>query len=226
MNLEPAYNRYRPLHRPVRVTQTEVVCATPSPPTPLERGVVQPHPTLVPGSPSQGMTYYLSRSVILEPFTAEKKPAYDFAIPTPEKASKQVTLADVTKNIGIGLTLATPPLGVIPLANATNQSDLGALLASYGFAQNTSDQIASAALTFARSNLGRLCCIFVAGSAITLGTVEAIKPEWQWTRKLVAAGIGGAVLVTIVVTLLFIGIWGHRPSPERGRTVTSSTGGK
>jgi hypothetical protein len=152
-----------------------------------------------------GTPLYLSRFLLIEPFTAADKVKEE-----PEKttnAPKQVTLADFTKNFGIGTGLALAPLTVIPMANSTTPSELATKLTSYGFAPNASDQMASTALNFARSHFGQLCCVFLAGSAVTIGTVEAFKPHWTWKRKLLVAGTGGLAAVLLAAILIFLGIW-------------------
>jgi hypothetical protein len=159
---------------------------------------------------SAGTTIYVSRFLDLKPFTRAAMPDVDAPVNNPEKASpKRVTLADVTKNLAIGGGMAAVPLGAIPLANLTTQSQIAAQLTNYGFAPNASSQMASSALNFARSNLGNLCCVFLAGSAVGIGTVEALRPDWSWKQKLIAGGIGGAVLVLLAVVLMYLGVWGH-----------------
>ena len=45
-----------------------------------------------------------------------------------------------------------------------------------------------------------------------LGTVEALKVDWSWKKKLAVAGIGGVILVIIFALLIHLGIWGQQPA--------------
>lgn len=187
MEITTAHANQGLFRRPVRITQLEKLNSPELP--------VQPPPL------SLGTTVYVSRHLRLEPFSPVKES-------TP-KEPKRVSLADATKNLGIGGGLAAGSLGLIPLSKSTTEAKLSALLTSYGFTPSASDQLASSSLSFARSNAGQICCFFLTGGFTTLGIVEAIKPDWAWKRKLLIALMGGLALVLIILVLHYFGIWGH-----------------
>ncbi len=99
--------------------------------------------------------------------------------------------------------------------HSTTQSQLAGGIASYGFSSSSANIISSNALEFAKSNAGSIVGVFIAGSSITLGTVEALNPDWPWKRKLKIAGAGGLFLVGIALVLIYFGIWGTSVKNEK-----------
>lgn len=200
MKIVPGHDSQKLLLRPIRITQAEPLTAIPSAYRPLAPGAM----------------VYVSPFHRFEPFAAPKtfgavaNAGVNASIP-----KKGVTLEDFTKNVGIGAGLAAVPLGVMPLAKHATQTQIAAQFTNYGFTPDASGRMASSALGFARSNLGHLCCVFFAGSAITIGTVEALKPEWPWKRKLITGAIGGAILVAIALVLILLGVWGSSAAHDQ-----------
>ena len=192
MKITTTHDHQKLFDRAIRITQLE----------PLSEPQVVEKPLSV------GKTLYVPMFLGLKPFDAPKQNVATETKTEEESSTKKVSLADVTKNFGIGTGFAAGSLGVIPLAKHTTESQLAAHLTNYGFAPEASNQMASSALGFARSNLGHLCCLFFAGSAITIGTVEALKPDWKWKRKLLFAALGGLVLLLIGLILIYFRVWG------------------
>lgn len=196
MKVVPAYPTQGLFRRPVRVTQVEELDI----PQAERQPAAPPRPAVAPGT-----TVYVSHSVHLQVGAASKK-----------DSPKKVTLGDFTKNAGIGTGFAGGSLSLIPLAKGTTEAQLAATLKSYGFAPGASDQIASSSLSVARSNLGQISCVFLAGGFATIGFVEALKPDWTWKRKLLYALGGGVVLVLLALLLNYLGIWGEGAQEPNG----------
>ena len=187
--------------QPVRVTQLESLGeAVLSSQQPAE-GSSLPSRVSTSVALSLGSTVYVPRNIRFEPLTTAKG--------SEVKGSEKVSLADFTKNIGIGTGLAGASLSLIPLSRSTAESQLAALLNSYGFSSSASDQIASSGLSFVRSNAGQICCLFMAGGLVTIGAVEAVRPSWTWRRKLLLGACGGLVLAIVALALIYFGIWGQ-----------------
>ncbi len=187
--------------RPVRVTQLESLG---------EDVLSSRQPVEASSLPSQisknitlslGSTVYVPRNLRFEPPMATKE--------SEVKGSEKVSLADFTKNIGIGTGLAGAPLSLIPLSRSTTESQLAKLLNSYGFSPSASNQISSSGLSFVRSNAGQICCLFMAGGLVTIGAVEAVRPGWTWRRKLLFGACGGLMLVIVALAFIYFGIWGQ-----------------
>lgn len=205
MKVVPAYDTQGLFRRPVRITQVEDLDI----PRAERQPAAPPSPAVAPGT-----TVYISRSVHLQVDAAPKK-----------DSPKKVTLGDFTKNAGIGTGFAGASLSMIPLAKGTTEAQLAATLKSYGFAPGASDQIASSGLGFARSNLGQVSCVFLAGGFATIGVVEALKPDWTWKRKLLFGLGGGVVLVLLALLLNYLGIWGEgAKEPDGAAPAATSTG--
>ncbi len=196
-----AHEQQTPLRRPVTVTRLENLYGA---------GAIQP-----PVAP--GKTLYISRFAPLPTFyvAAEHTPATGKTGAGGDKPPKRVTLGGVVKNVGIGGMLAAQPVGLIPLARHTTEAQLAAQLTNYGFEPNASGQIASSALEFARSNFGHLCCVFLSGTAIAIGTVEAIRPNWSWNRKITVSVIAGAIIAILALILIYMGVWGEQKGSGR-----------
>ena len=127
----------------------------------------------------------------------------------PKTPATPVTLAHVTKNIGIGLGLGGSTMTLMPLAHATTAADLSARLTGYGFPPATSQTIAKQGLDFARSHAGQLTTIFLAGSAVGVGVVEAVRPDWSWTRKILTGSLFGLALLGLASWGIHKGWWGY-----------------
>ncbi len=187
--------------QPVRVTQLENLdTGVLSSQQPIEASTL-PSRVSTSVTLSLGSTVYVPRNLRLEPRTATKD--------SEVTGSEKVSLADFTKNIGIGTALAGAPLSLIPLSKSTTDSHLAELLNSYGFSPSASDQLASTSLSFVRSNTGQMCCLFMAGGLVAIGAVEAVRPGWTWRRKLLFGACGGLVLVIVALALIYFGIWGQ-----------------
>jgi hypothetical protein len=195
-----AHEQQAPLRRPITVTRLENL-----------HGAAAVQPPVAPGK-----TLYISRFAPLPTFYVAAEPT-----PAAEKSGaggeppKRVTLGGVVKNVGIGGMLAAQPVGLIPLARHTTEAQLAAQLTNYGFEPNASGQIASSALEFARSNFGHLCCVFLSGTAIAIGTVEAIRPNWSWNRKITVSVIAGAIIAILALILIYMGVWGEQKGSGR-----------
>lgn len=128
---------------------------------------------------------------------------------SPKPSPTPVTLAHVTKNVGIGLGLGGTTMTLMPLAQATTTVELSTRLTSYGFAPAASEQIARQGLDFARSHAGQLTTLFLAGTAVGVGVVEAVRPDWSWTRKVLTSGLLGLAVLGIAAWAIHKGWWGH-----------------
>jgi hypothetical protein len=141
---------------------------------------------------------------------------------SPKRAPTQVTLAHVTKNVGIGLGLGGTTMTLMPLARATTTTELSARLTGYGFAPDASVSIARQGLDFARSHAGQLTTLFLAGSAVGVGVVEAVRPDWSWTRKILTGSLLGLALLGFAAWGIHKGWWGDdgaqkaKPTAEAG----------
>lgn len=208
-----AHEQQTPLRRPITVTRLEYLHGA---------GAVQP-----PVAP--GKTLYISRFTQLPTFyaLATSAPAGEKTAAGGDETPKRVTLEGVVKNVGIGGALAVPTVGLIPLAKHTTEAQLAAQLTNYGFEPNASGQIASSALGFARSNLGHLCCVFLAGTALGIGTVEAVKPGWSWNRKIMVGAIFGIAAIILALILIYSGVWGEQKGSTRaGSNPAAQAGGQ
>jgi hypothetical protein len=207
MKVVPAYDSQGLFRRPVRITQLEDLDVPPS------SGSA---PVLTPGT-----TVYISRTVRFEAITSSKEP--DDA--SKKDSAEKVTLVNFAKNAGVGGGLAAASLGMIPLAKGTTEAQLAATLKSYGFAPGASDQIASSGLGFARSNLGQISCVFLAGGFATIGAIEAVGLDWTWKRKLLFGAGGGLALVLLALLLNYLGIWGQGAEEPAGAAPAVTSGG-
>ncbi|MDO9073778.1 MAG: hypothetical protein Q7U73_10965 [Rubrivivax sp.] len=120
-----------------------------------------------------------------------------------------ITLAHVTKNVGIGLGLGGTTMTLMPLAQAATTAELSTRLTQYGFAPATSEVIAQQGLDFARSHAGQLTTLFVAGTAVGVGVVEAVRPDWSWTRKILTGSLLGLALLGLAGWGHHMGWWGQ-----------------
>ena len=136
------------------------------------------------------------------------------AAPSPAPAKAPVTLAHVTKNVGIGLGLAGTTMTVMPLAHATTTKALSAQLTGYGFPPSASQTIAQQGLDFARSHAGQLTTLFIAGSAVGVGVVEAVRPDLPWPHKILAGSVLGFALVAAGAWGVHKGWWGFDATPK------------
>ena len=125
--------------------------------------------------------------------------------------ARAVSLADVTKNFGIGTAMAAPPFTALRLSHTLTTPQLASQFQSFGVAPDSCNSLAAKALDYARSNTGQLTCVFFAGGAVTLGAVEAVVPHWEWRRKLTAAAIGGAICAALGAAMMYAGVWGQPP---------------
>jgi hypothetical protein len=141
------------------------------------------------------------------------------AAPSPAPARTPVTLAHVTKNVGIGLGLAGTTMTVMPLAHATTTKALSAQLTGYGFPPATSQNIAQQGLDFARSHAGQLTTLFIAGSAVGVGVVEAVRPDLPWPHKILAGSVLGLALVAVAGWGIHKGWWGYDATPKAAPAV-------
>ena len=180
-------------------------------------------PIVTPLGLPAGMQFSVSwRSKLPNPL-GPAPPAAPAASPAP--APTPVTLAHVTKNVGIGLGLAGTTMTVMPLAHATTTKALSAQLTGYGFPPATSQSIAQQGLDFARSHAGQLTTIFIAGSAVGLGVVEAVRPDWSWPRKLMTGSLLGFALVAAGAWGVHKGWWGFDATPRTASTLPAATTG-
>jgi len=152
-----------------------------------------------------------------DPLTAS--PLTSRPVEQPKPSATPVTLAHVTKNVGIGLGLGGSTMTLMPLAHATTAADLSARLTGYGFAPATSQTIAQQGLDFARSHAGQLTTIFLAGSAVGVGVVEAVRPNWSWTRKILTGSLFGVALLGLATWGIHKGWWGYDAGEKAGAAV-------
>ena len=145
--------------------------------------------------------------------------------PSPAAAKTPVTLAHVTKNVGIGLGLGGTTMTLMPLAHATTTQALSAQLTGYGFAPATSQSIAQQGLDFARSHAGQLTTIFLAGSAVGVGVVEAVRPDWSWPRKVLTGSLLGFAALSVGAWGIHKGWWGFDATPKAVPTATAASKG-
>jgi hypothetical protein len=182
MKVVPAYDSQGLFRRPVKITQLEDLETPPAERRPL----------------ASETTVYISRTV-----------RFEMAPPAKEaKKDEKVTLGSFAKDFGVGAGLAAGSMGIIPLAKGTTEAQLAAALKGFGFAPGASDQIASSSLGFARSNLGQISCVFLAGGFVTVGLIEGVGLDWTWKKKLAYFVGGGLVLVLLALLLNYLGIWG------------------
>jgi len=142
---------------------------------------------------------------------------------SPAPAPAPVTLAHVTKNVGIGLGLGGTTMTVMPLAHATTTQALSAQLTGYGFTPAASQSIAQQALDFARSHAGQLTTLFIAGSAVGVGVVEAVRPDWSWPRKVLTGSVLGFAALGVGAWGVHKGWWGYDATPKAAPTAPAST---
>ena len=145
--------------------------------------------------------------------------------PSPAPAKTPVTLAHVTKNVGIGLGLGGTTMTLMPLAHATTTQALSAQLTGYGFPPATSQSIAQQGLDFARSHAGQLTTIFLAGSAVGMGVVEAVRPDWSWPRKVLTGSLLGFAVLSVGAWGIHKGWWGFDATPKAAPTAPAATKG-
>jgi hypothetical protein len=143
------------------------------------------------------------------PDTLAASPFTTPPVERPKRSATPVTLAHVTKNVGIGLGLGGSTMTLMPLARATTAAELSARLTGYGFPPATSQTIAQQGLDFARSHAGQLTTIFLAGSAVGVGVVEAVRPDWSWTRKIMTGSLFGLALLGLATWGIHKGWWGY-----------------
>jgi hypothetical protein len=127
----------------------------------------------------------------------------------PKPPATPITLAHVTKNVGIGLGLGGSTMTLMPLAHATTATDLTASLTGYGFPPAASQTIAKQGLEFARSHAGQLVTLFIAGSLVGVGVVEAVRPDWSWTRKILTGSLFGVALLGLAIWGIHKDWWGY-----------------
>ena len=137
-------------------------------------------------------------------------------------AKTPVTLAHVTKNVGIGLGLGGTTMTLMPMAHATTTQALSAQLTGYGFTPATSQSIAQQGLDFARSHAGQLTTIFLAGSAVGLGVVEAVRPDWSWPRKVLTGSLLGFAALSVGAWGIHKGWWGFDATPKAAPTAPTA----
>lgn len=225
MKIAPAYESQRRFFKPLEIKQFEALTAAPisEPPPNPEEAQGLPISSLPTGMPGPSLTHLTVGTTVYVPV---------FLSVESKAEPKRVKLADFLKDGAIAGGLGSAPLGVIPLANNANPAQLAAQLTSYGFTPQASDQIASAALNFARSNVGHLCCVFLAGFGAGVGTAELLRPDWEWKIKLMVGGILGVVAVAIVALLIYLGVYGQSardatkavPAPNQAATKAVEAG--
>lgn len=222
-----AYNIRKLLHQPIVVTHSEVLAdlSKTDEGQEMAQGTssISSRSALQPKPPSRGEIYYVPNKFVLNhpELTSPRKFSVFAEVnasrsPEQEKphtnvVQKGLSLKDMVAQVGSGGALATPVLSVIPLGNTVTETQLAGQMMNWGFSPSASSSMASAALEFARSTTGKLTCLFVGGTAISLGAIEAIKPQWSWRRKLTVACAIGTVIVVIAIVLVYLGIWGHSP---------------
>ena len=140
-------------------------------------------------------------------------------------APTPVTLAHVTKNVGIGLGLGGTTMTLMPLAHATTTKELSARLTGYGFPPATSQSIAQQGLDFARSHAGQLTTLFLAGSAVGVGVVEAVRPHWSWPRKILTGSLLGVAALAFGAWGIHKGWWGYDDTAKAVPAAQSATKG-
>ena len=127
----------------------------------------------------------------------------------PKTLATHVTLAHISKNLGIGLGLGGSTMTLMPLAHATTAADLSARLTGYGFPPATSQTITKQGLDFARSHAGQLTTIFLAGTAVGVEVVEAVRPDWSWPRRILTGSRFGLTLLCLAAWGIHKGWWGY-----------------
>lgn len=181
-------------------------------------------PIVTPLGLPPGMQFSVSwRSKLPNPLVPAPPAAPAAASPAP--AATPVTLAHVTKNVGIGLGLGGTTMTLMPLAHATTTQALSAQLTGYGFAPATSQSIAQQGLDFARSHAGQLTTIFLAGSAVGVGVVEAVRPDWAWPRKVLTGSLLGFAVLGACAWGIHKGWWGFDATPKAAPTAPAATKG-
>ena len=173
-----------------------------------------------------GMQFTVSWNTKLpNPLVTSAPAAAAPASPVPAPAKTPVTLAHVTKNVGVGLGLGGTTMTLMPLAHATTTQALSAQLTGYGFTPATSQSIAQQGLDFARSHAGQLTTIFLAGSAVGLGVVEAVRPDWSWPRKVLTGSLLGFAVLSVGAWGVHKGWWGFDATPKAAPTAPATTKG-
>jgi hypothetical protein len=117
--------------------------------------------------------------------------------PAPALQPEPITFQHMVASVGAGGTAscvflnipgnATHNLLVTTLENFVSPSD--------------AQQYAGLTLAFARTNAGKIVCLFLASSCLAIGILEAVNPSWPLRKKIVVGVICGALLVVAIVII-------------------------